>query len=158
MQTAVAKALGLRHHMIDFLDAVAPEGLFARALAMNEGASAPVNSSWSPAYQTLARRGHADGVETILTGSGGDEWLTVSAYFAADLIRAGDVAGYRNFVSAWWRSYRSSPFVLMRSVVWKYGLRPACRASALAACAGCLGTAPSDACGAPRSALGRPRQ
>ena len=124
VQTAVAKALGLRHHLIDFSDAVAPEGMFARALAMNEGASSPVNSSWSPAYQTLARRGQADGVETILTGSGGDEWLTVSAYFAADLIRAGDVAGYRNFVSAWWRSYRSSPFVLMRSVVWKYGLRP----------------------------------
>jgi asparagine synthase (glutamine-hydrolysing) len=124
VQSAVATALGLRHHMIDFADAVAPEGMFARALAMNTGATSPVNSSWSPAYQTLARRGRADGIQTILTGSGGDEWLTVSAYFAADLIRAGDVAGYRNFVSAWWRSYRSSPLVLMRSVVWKYGLRP----------------------------------
>ncbi len=124
VQTAVAQELGLRHHMIDFSDAVAPEGMFARALAMNVGATSPVNSSWSPAYQTLARSGRAGGVETILTGSGGDEWLTVSAYFAADLIRAGDVSGYRNFVSAWWRSYRSSPFVLARSVVWKYGLRP----------------------------------
>jgi asparagine synthase (glutamine-hydrolysing) len=124
VQASVAKDLGLTHHMIDFADAVAPEGMFARALAMNVGSTSPVNSSWSPAYQTLARRGRADGVETILTGSGGDEWLTVSAYFAADLIRAGDVAGYRNFVSAWWRSYRSSPFVLMRSVIWKYGLRP----------------------------------
>jgi asparagine synthase (glutamine-hydrolysing) len=124
VQTAVARQLGLRHHMIDFRDAVAPRGLFALALDMNAGASSPVNSSWSPAYQALARRGQSDGVETILTGSGGDEWLTVSAYFAADLIRAGDVAGYRNFVSAWWRSYRASPLVLMRSVVWKYGLRP----------------------------------
>ncbi|HEY7475461.1 MAG TPA: asparagine synthase-related protein [Vicinamibacterales bacterium] len=124
VQTAVAQQLGLRHHLIDFRDAVAPRGLFALALEMNAGASSPVNSSWSPAYQALARRGRTDGVETILTGSGGDEWLTVSAYFAADLIRAGDVAGYRNFVSAWWRSYRASPLVLMRSVVWKYGLRP----------------------------------
>ena len=124
VQVSVANDLNLQLHMIDFADAVAPEGMFARALAMNVGATSPVNSSWSPAYQTLARRGRADGVETILTGSGGDEWLTVSAYFAADLIRSGDVAGYRNFVSAWWRSYRSSPFILMRSVVWKYGLRP----------------------------------
>jgi asparagine synthetase B (glutamine-hydrolysing) len=91
---------------------------------MNEGAGAPVNSSWGPAYQTLARRARADGVRTILTGSGGDEWLTVSAYLAADLIRSGDLAGYRSFVSAWWRSYRASPFILARSVVWKYGLRP----------------------------------
>jgi hypothetical protein len=27
-------------------------------------------------------------------------------------------------VSAWWRSYHPSPFVLLRSVVWKFGLRP----------------------------------
>jgi asparagine synthase (glutamine-hydrolysing) len=124
VQQAVARELGLRQHLIDFHDAVAPNGMFALALAMNDGASSPVNSSWSPAYQTLARRGRADGVRTILTGSGGDEWLTVSAYYAADLIRAGDVAGYGKFVSAWWRSYRASPLVLMRSVVWKYGLRP----------------------------------
>jgi asparagine synthase (glutamine-hydrolysing) len=124
VQQAVARELGLRQHLIDFRDAVGPQGMFALALAMNEGAASPVNSSWSPAYQTLARRGRADGVRTILTGSGGDEWLTVSAYFAADLIRAGDLTGYGNFVSAWWRSYRASPFILMRSVVWKYGLRP----------------------------------
>ena len=124
VQQAVARQLGLRQHLIEFRDAVTPQGMFALALGMNEGASAPVNSSWGPAYQTLARRGRADGVRTILTGSGGDEWLTVSAYFAADLLRSGDLAGYRNFVSAWWRSYRASPLILMRSVVWRYGLRP----------------------------------
>jgi asparagine synthase (glutamine-hydrolysing) len=124
VQTAVARDLGLAHHLIDFHDAVAPHGMFALALDMNDGATSPVNSSWSPAYQTLARRARLEGVETILTGSGGDEWLTVSAYLAADLIRHGNVAGYVRFVSAWWRSYHPSPFVLARSVVWKFGLRP----------------------------------
>ena len=124
VQATVARDLGLTHHLIDFHEAVAPHGMFALALEMNEGASSPVNSSWSPAYQTLARRGRIDGVETILTGSGGDEWLTVSAYFAADLLRRGQLADYGRFVSSWWRSYRCSRVGLIRSVVWKFGLRP----------------------------------
>jgi asparagine synthase (glutamine-hydrolysing) len=124
VQTAVARDLGLPHHLIEFPDAVAPHGMFALALEMNEGASSPVNSSWSPAYQTLARRGRLDGVETILTGSGGDEWLTVSVYYAADLLRRGRIGEYRRFVSTWWRSYRASPFALVRSALWKFGLRP----------------------------------
>ena len=46
---------------------------------------------WNGGYEPLARRGAERGCSVILTGMGGDEWLTVSPYLAADLMKALDV-------------------------------------------------------------------
>jgi hypothetical protein len=45
---------------------------------------------WSPAYAALARAARDRGCDVVLTGRGGDEWLTVSPYYAADLARRGN--------------------------------------------------------------------
>jgi len=50
---------------------------------------------WAPAYAELARRGRARGAQLILTGRGGDEWLTVSPYLLADLVGQGQL------IAAW---------------------------------------------------------
>ena len=35
---------------------------------------------WGPAFRALAQRAGRHGRDTILTGTGGDEWLTVSPF------------------------------------------------------------------------------
>ena len=123
-QRSAAALLGLDHTLIGFDEALGDRGLFEQALALNRQWPFPLNNTWNPAYMALANRGKTAGVQTILTGTGGDEWLTVSAFLAADLIRAGDVAGFARFVGSWRRSYPASPLKIARSTLWTFGLRP----------------------------------
>ena len=53
----------------------------------------PMWNLWAPAYMALASRAAADGRRLLLTGRGGDEWLTLSPYLLADLLGRGDVTG-----------------------------------------------------------------
>ena len=123
-QRAAAALLGLDHTLIGFDEALGGAGLFEQALALNRRWPFPLNNTWNPAYMALAARGKAAGVQTILTGTGGDEWLTVSAFLAADLIRSGDVAGFTRFVRSWRASYPASLAKIARSTLWTFGLRP----------------------------------
>ena len=52
----------------------------------------PMWNLWAPAYTALARHAVARGRRVILTGRGGDEWLTMSPYLLADQLKRGDVA------------------------------------------------------------------
>lgn len=124
-QQAVARQLGLSQLLVDFEDAVGPRGLLREALDLNAGLSAPLLNTWSPAYLGLIQRGRAAGaVATVVTGSGGDEWLTVSPYAIADLLRRGDVRGIFHLLAAWRRSYRHSSLRFARNTLWTFGLRP----------------------------------
>jgi hypothetical protein len=78
---------------------------------------------WLPAYETLARRGKDAGCAAILTGSGGDEWLTVSPYYAADLIRGLDVRGLARLYSDHRRSHNVSTFLYLKNILWRFGIR-----------------------------------
>jgi asparagine synthase (glutamine-hydrolysing) len=124
VQTSVARQLGLPHQLLDFHAAVGGGGLLTKTLRLNERLASPVLNTWAPAYFTLTRAGAAAGVRTVLTGSGGDEWLSVSPYLAADLWRRGDAIGLARFAAAWHRSYRPSWRGTAQSLVWQYGLRP----------------------------------
>jgi asparagine synthase (glutamine-hydrolysing) len=124
VQSAVARRLGLPHRMLGFYDAVGPRGLLAPALDLNRGLASPVLNTWEPAYLALAAAGRVDGIETILTGYGGDEWLSVSPYLSADLMRRGDLSGLARFVGVWQRSYNYSRPRLLQSALWRFGLRP----------------------------------
>jgi len=124
LQAAVASQLGLRHHLIDFWDAVGDRGLLAQSLELNRYMASPVLNTWGPAYHALARRGRQEGVEVILTGMGGDEWLTVTPRLAADLmwdLRLGDTL---RFIRMMMRSQRFSRARVLRTVLWTFGLRP----------------------------------
>jgi asparagine synthase (glutamine-hydrolysing) len=123
-QRAAAATLGLDHTIIGFDEALGDAGLFEQALALNRRWPFPLNNTWNPAYMALAARGRDAGVRTILTGTGGDEWLTVSAFLAADLIRSGDVAGLARFARSWGASYPVSIGRVARRTLWTFGLRP----------------------------------
>jgi asparagine synthase (glutamine-hydrolysing) len=123
-QAAVARDLGLRQFLIGFDEAVGSRAPLQKTLELTAKAGAPILHHWEPAYLALARRARLDGVRTILTGDGGDEWLTVTSYYAADLIRRGAVLELAKFLGVLCRSSQTNSFVLVRNVVWRRGLRP----------------------------------
>jgi asparagine synthase (glutamine-hydrolysing) len=124
VQRGVAGALGLEQEFVPFGAAVGGGGLLAPALEYSRSSPAPMLNTWSPAYTELARRGKRRGVQVIMTGAGGDEWLTVSPYLAADLMRAGDMRGLAHLVASWRRSYRMPLPRVLRTLLWTFGGRP----------------------------------
>jgi asparagine synthase (glutamine-hydrolysing) len=93
IQAGVARQLGIRQRLVPFADAIGPEGLIQGALTLSAGWPQPMFNAWAPAYMHLASLGAADGARVVLTGRGGDEWLTITPYLLADLFGRGDVAG-----------------------------------------------------------------
>jgi asparagine synthase (glutamine-hydrolysing) len=123
-QVAVARGLGLRQILLGFDEALGSRPLLRQTLELSAKAAAPILGVWQPAYLALLCCARLDGVRTILTGDGGDDWLNVTSYYAADLIRRGAVLELAEFLGTLRRSNRISPFALVRNVVWRRGLRP----------------------------------
>ncbi|MBS1819445.1 MAG: hypothetical protein JSU08_16050 [Acidobacteria bacterium] len=124
VQRGAADALGLVQEFLPFDQAVAPEGLLKLASDMAATWPVPMMNLWNPAYAALARRGREQGCRVILTGTGGDEWLNVSPYLAADLIRAGRLAEAARLVGVFHRSFKFATIDTLRSGLWTFGLRP----------------------------------
>jgi len=100
VQRAVASQLGLPQVMVGLHGSVAPDGLIRNALKLAQSWPFPLLNYWLPAYHHIGREGKANGCEVILSGTGGDEWLCVSPYYAANLIRRGDLAEFPDSVTA----------------------------------------------------------
>lgn len=124
VQRGVAASLGIEQEFVPFGEAAPEQGLLSAALEQTRRSPAPMLNTWRPAYTELALRGKRRGVEVILSGAGGDEWLCVSPYLAADLIRGGDLAGLGKLLVSRQRSYRLSALRLLRGTLWTYGARP----------------------------------
>ncbi len=123
VQRGVANALGLPHFLMEFFDAVGDQGMLAPALDMARGWPAPLLSFWLPAYRQLGLEGRRRGCTTILTGGGGDEWLTVTPTYAADLLLALDFKGLYRLGQSHSRSFRTSRLRVMRNLLWRFGGR-----------------------------------
>jgi asparagine synthase (glutamine-hydrolysing) len=122
-QRSVAKQLNLSLEMLPFYEAAGPDGLLSRALDLSATLPAPIMNTWFPAYLELAKLGCAQGCQTILTGGGGDEWLSVSPTFAADLMRRGDFVGLSRLMINILSSYRLPRLAMFRTTMWRFGLR-----------------------------------
>lgn len=122
-QRSVARALGLPHLVVPFEEAVGPRGLLREALDRNATLPTPLINIWSPAYEQLAREGLRRGCRVVLTGGGGDEWLTVSPYYAADLLTSLDVVGLYRLWDTMRCSFPGSGLAFLRTVGWQFGIR-----------------------------------
>lgn len=124
VQRGVAETLGIPQIMLEWDAAVGSEGVIARAAELSSSLAAPLLNFWMPAYDGLAMAGRERGCEVILTGAGGDEWLGVTPFYAADLLRWGSIRGLRRLYAEQRRSYPVTRLAYGRNVLWRYGARP----------------------------------
>lgn len=124
VQRGVAQALGIAQDLVPFDDAIGRRGLLKSATELAATWPVPMLNLWAPAYLELARRGRERGCASILTGSGGDEWLTVTPYLSADLIRHGQIAATARLIRIQKRSYQISWPQAVRGNLWTFGLKP----------------------------------
>jgi len=122
-QRAVAKSLGLEHEFVPFYDAV-PGRMLAATLAHMREQPAPLLNPWTPAYINLAKRARRWGARVILSGNGGDEWLGVSPFLSADLMRKLDLLTLGRFFASYRRSCHIPTARVMRTIFLQFGLRP----------------------------------
>ena len=123
VQRGVTAALRVPQVLTNFDQTVEPEGLLRTALTLSSTLPMPLLNTYAPAYHFLGHVGQQRGCQTILTGGGGDEWLCVSPYYAADLLRRFNLTGLYQLWNAMQRSYPISRWLLLRNVVWRFGVR-----------------------------------
>lgn len=123
IQRGVAASLGLPQIMLDLEKSVAPDGLVRRALDLSGDWPMPRTYLWSGAYQALAGSGAENGIRVVMTGAGGDEWLTVDLRLAADFIQALQFRNLYRFARSRIGSFSVPTTSALRYVLWEYGLR-----------------------------------
>jgi asparagine synthetase B (glutamine-hydrolysing) len=123
VQKAVAEHLGMPQVMMKLDEALGGRGLLPSALEVSAAWPAPILGIFSPAYFTLIERAKANGCEALMTGSGGDNWLSVALEYGTDLMARFDVVGLFRLWTTYQRSYRVKRMLVARRIMWKYGLR-----------------------------------
>jgi asparagine synthetase B (glutamine-hydrolysing) len=132
-QRAVASKLGLTQIMLSIDELTKHDGLLPTVLDLSSKRGAPIIGCWLPGYRHLGLRAKDAGCSTIFTGAGGDEWLGVTFYLAADLLRSFDLAGWTRLARIVRRSFNSGRADFARNLLWTFGLRPIVRAEAIRA-------------------------
>lgn len=124
LQRTVATMLGLPARQLDFQETLGRRTAIEWLLEANATWPTPMINLYLPPFLELARAGQAAGCEVILTGGGGDEWLGVSPYFAADLLGSLRLIDYGRFCRKIHRSYDIGYGGLLRLLGWTFGLKP----------------------------------
>ena len=130
VQRLVARELGMPQTVLPFAEAQGRPGLVLAALRVTSSWPAPLVNIWHPLYTRLAVEGLDQGAKTILTGAGGDEWLSVSPRWAADCIRGLRVGELHHFWLTYRNSYTVKKWPMLRNLLWKYGAQTALRETA----------------------------
>jgi len=121
VQRLVAGELGMPQTVIPFADAEGHDGLVLEALRTSSSWPMPLVNIWHPLYTRLALAGRNQGARTVLTGAGGDEWLSVSPRWAADCMRGFHFLELRHFWLTFRNSYTVRKWPVLRNLLWKYG-------------------------------------
>jgi asparagine synthase (glutamine-hydrolysing) len=124
IQTAVADRLGLPLSLVPLAEAAGPTGLLDAALSLSESWPQPMWNVWAPAYMHLATHAATQGADLILTGRGGDEWLTITPYLLADLVARGDAVGVWKLIAARRRSNGLRGVRDTSRLLWTMAARP----------------------------------
>ena len=132
VQREVAARLGLSQTLLPFDRAAGPDGIVMSALEMSAQWPWPLINPWRPAYRELVLAGKRRGVQVILTGEGGDEWLALSPEYAADLLRHLDFRGLWKLAQLTSRSYTASRYGVARMLL-HHGVRTLAMTAARAA-------------------------
>jgi asparagine synthetase B (glutamine-hydrolysing) len=127
VQRGVARTLGLPQTFLTVDEYSEPPGLFRRAIEYSAWTPWPAEFVYGPIFQALAGRAREDGCQALMTGDGGDELLTVSPTYSADMLRDGDLAGMIQLVRVLIRYWKGSAGAAVSSVFWTNGIRAIAR-------------------------------
>ncbi len=123
-QQSVARQLGFPMVMLGLEEAVAPTPVFEAALGLAADWPAPLTHLWQPSYLSLGRAGWDRGCRAIVTGQGGDEWLTVDPVLSADLLARLDLRGLARLALTVKRSSGASAWEVASQGLWQFCARP----------------------------------
>jgi asparagine synthetase B (glutamine-hydrolysing) len=121
VQRLVAGQLGMPQTVVPFAEAEGHDGLVLEALRTTSSWPMPLVNIWHPLYTQLALAGRNQGARTVLTGAGGDEWLSVSPRWAADCMRGFHFSELHHFWLTFRNSYTVRKWPVLRNLLWKYG-------------------------------------
>ena len=124
VQQEVARQLGIPQILVGLKETFGPEGLMLAALELTPKMPAPLVNAWMPGYRYLTERASEQGRKVILTGGGGDEWLSVSPYAGVDMLRHGEFLRFWRLWRSMSRSYPMTFTKAVQTVWWRYGTRP----------------------------------
>jgi asparagine synthase (glutamine-hydrolysing) len=127
VQRKVAEVLGLPYTFRRMQHYEEGRGLLGRLLDHSALYPWPPMNVFSPAYSDLMALARSQGCDLVLTGEGGDEWLTVSPLYAADLIRSGNWLELARLARTILRCWKLPVLPALRSVLWTCGLRTVAR-------------------------------
>ncbi len=123
VHNGVVDTLGLSQVSASIDEVVGAEGVLGAAVALSRSWPTPLMCQPLPAYGYLGHMGRREGRQVILTGSGGDEWMEVSPFLAADSLRTLRLG---RLYHLWKSLYNSHHLFLSRfspHLLWNYGLR-----------------------------------
>lgn len=127
IQTAVAQRLGMQQELRRVSVPRRAAGPLERARRLSASWPVPLMNVWNGEFHRLAEAGRDLGCEVILTGSGGDDWLGVSPYLAADLLRSARLPTLVRLVRSMRASYGMQAHFAARRVLWEFGVRAIAR-------------------------------
>ncbi len=127
VQSSVAQRLGLTQHFDELSSYQHDPGLLAGTVAMGGELPSPPFDLLKPAYVGLLRRAREQGCQVALTGEGGDEWLTVTPVYAADLIARGQFLRLARLLRMTLKFWTIPVLPGTRNIVWTNGFRPLLR-------------------------------
>lgn len=123
MQTRAADALGLPHIVKRTSDWTGRRNSIEMSLARTPDLPTPSRIYWVGAYMAFYRMAADNNLHVLLTGSGGDNWLSVADVHAADLIRAGRFIQLARFAKASARTGGGSYPYAFRDLFWRGGVK-----------------------------------
>jgi asparagine synthetase B (glutamine-hydrolysing) len=130
VQKNVAATLGLEQELIPYEEATGPDSLVMSAVRTSGTWPMPLVNLWQPLYTHLALRGRARGMNRVLTGAGGDEWLQVSPLWGFSRLRRLHLGQMRHLYRTYLQSSNLEPGPLLKNLLWKYGLEHTLRRTA----------------------------
>ena len=122
MQTAVAAALGM-DHLVTYESDWVTRTKVQMSLDATRELPSPSRIWWAGAYMAFYRDAAAQGARVGLTGSGGDNWVSVVDAFAAHAMSRGDLRGLSRHMRSWMGTGGLSFRVAANHLLWSGGLR-----------------------------------
>jgi asparagine synthetase B (glutamine-hydrolysing) len=123
MQTAVAGALGMRHIAARESEWLLGRPIVDLSLEIAPQLPGPSRIYWVGGYVGFYRHVAAQGVHVALTGSGGDNWVSVADAYAAHAMRRGQLGEIVRHMRSWMGTGGLSFKSAAQHLLWSGGLR-----------------------------------